>query len=227
MYKDKTFLAVIPARGGSKRIPRKNLLMVGNKSLLERTIITAQNSAFLDRVILSSEDPEIIEHALGCGCEIPFCRPVGLADDTASSFSVLEHAINNLEETYDYIVLLQPTSPLRVHADIDLTIKTCIDRKALACVTVNTPQQSPFLCCTLSDERRIKPLIDIRFMQGKRGQDLSDTYCINGAVYVAETIWFLKNRTFVTEDTAVYIMPLERSIDIDTWEDVRIAEGLI
>jgi len=227
MYNGKTFLAVIPARGGSKRIPRKNLLMVGNKSLLERTIITAQNSAFLDRVILSSEDPEIIEHATDCGCEVPFGRPMPLASDTASSFDVLEHAINYLEESYDYIVLLQPTSPLRVPTDIDLTIKTCIDRRAPACVTVNSPQQSPFLCCTLSDEWKIKPLLDIRLMQGKRGQDLSDTYCINGAVYVAETDWFLKNRTFVTEDTVVYIMSLERSIDIDTWEDIRIVEGLI
>ena len=227
MYKDKSILAVVTARGGSKRIPKKNLSTLGGMSLLERTLIAAAHSALLDRTILSSEDDEIIAHAVECACEVPFIRPAELASDEATSYDVLEHAIHTLEDKYDYIVLLQPTSPFRLCTDIDMSIRECIDKQAPACVSVSIPRQSPYLSCTISANRKIEPLLDIGLMQGKRSQDLPEAYCINGAVYVARTAWLLKNKTFVTEDTVAYIMPASRSIDIDESIDLRIAGGLI
>ncbi len=229
MYKEKTFLGVITARGGSKRIPDKALQYVLGRSLLGTTILTAQKSKYLDRTILSSDSWKIIKHAELYKCEAPFIRPSFLADDTTPSADVLIHAIERLKYvgyTYDYIVLLQPTSPLRAVVDIDETIKLCIDSNAPACVSVNEPKQSPFLCFSLDDSSKLYPLIDIRLAQGVRGQDLPKAYCVNGAVYVAETSWFMTYETFVTTETVAYIMPTNRSIDIDVWEDLYEAEEI-
>jgi N-acylneuraminate cytidylyltransferase len=215
MFRGKTILGIILARGDSKRIPNKALQCVGDISLLARTIMASQESGLLDRIILSSDSW--------------FIRPSFLAQDTTPSVDVIEHAIRRLENegyTYDYVVLLQPTSPLRISFDIDATIKQCIEAEAPACVSVNVPLQSPFLCVSINNSYNISSLLDMKSLQGVRSQDLPVVYCINGAVYVAEVSWLIKNKTFVTEKTVAYVMPMRRSIDIDTWEDIIIAEAL-
>jgi CMP-N,N'-diacetyllegionaminic acid synthase len=119
MFEGKTILAIVPARGGSKGVPRKNIRLLAGKPLIAWTIDEAKKSRYIDRLILSSEDDEIIEVAREFGCEIPFKRPDELAQDDTPGIESVIHAINTLEEKYDFVVLLQPTSPLRTVEDID------------------------------------------------------------------------------------------------------------
>ena len=113
MINGKTVLAIIPARGGSKGVPKKNILSIGGKPLIAWTIQAAKNATFIDRLILSSDCQEIIQTALKYGCEVPFVRPDELATDQAGSAAVVSHALASLKESYDYVVLLQPTSIFR------------------------------------------------------------------------------------------------------------------
>ena len=128
MLNGKTILAIIPARGGSKGIPRKNIKPLAGKPLIAWTIEEAKKSKYIDRLILSSEDEEIIRIAKKWGCEVPFVRPKEFAEDETSGIEPILHAIETLSEKYDYVCLLQPTSPLRTVNDIDGCIKKCIDR---------------------------------------------------------------------------------------------------
>lgn len=216
MINGKSVIAIIPARGGSKGLPRKNILALGGKPLIAWAIEAAQASQYLDRVILSSDDDEIISVAASFGCEVPFKRHLSLAaDDTPSS----EVVIDALERCsgYDLVVLLQPTSPLRTAEDIDKTIEQCEVLNAPACVTVCETDQSPYWMFTLEREAYLLPIVQRSLLT--RRQDLPSTYILNGAVYVARTDWFLKERTFISTTTVAYIMPASRSVDIDTEED--------
>lgn len=121
---NKKVLAVITARGGSKRVPRKNLRKIGDQTLLERTVQAALNAETVGRCVLSSDCSKIIEEALDYGCDVPFVRPSELATDSAKSEDVLEHALDNLPG-FDWVLLLQPTSPFRTSGDIDLLSNLC------------------------------------------------------------------------------------------------------
>jgi N-acylneuraminate cytidylyltransferase len=136
MIEGQSVLAVIPARGGSKGVPRKNLRDVAGRPLIAWTIAAARGSSHIDRLVLSSDDEEIMETARRHGCDVPFRRPAELATDEADSMAVVMHAVETLAERYDYVVLLQPTSPLRASADIDGAIATCLRHMAPSCVTV-------------------------------------------------------------------------------------------
>src|SRR5262245_25182815 len=125
MIDAKRVLGLITARGGSKGVPRKNVRPLGGKPLLAWTIEAARNAPVIDRLILSSDDAEIIEVARAWGCEVPFVRPPELATDTADSVEVVRHALSTLGEDYDYVVLLQPTSPLRTGEDIENCVRLC------------------------------------------------------------------------------------------------------
>ena len=119
MKADRKILAVIPARGGSKGLPRKNLLPLGDRPLICWTIAAALAAKRITRVIVSTDDREIAAAAAACGCEVPFLRPPQLATDTAGSADVMRHAVDSLEEDYDWLMLLQPTSPFRTADHID------------------------------------------------------------------------------------------------------------
>ena len=136
-------LALITARGGSKRLARKNLRAVAGRSLLARAIAAERAAATVDRVILSSDDAEIIAAALAAGCEVPCVRPPDLAADATDSMAVVHHALAALAERYDLIVLLQPTSPLRTAADIDGAVGHCVTLAAPACVAVTACANPP------------------------------------------------------------------------------------
>ena len=144
MISGKSILAIIPARGGSKGIPRKNIKLLAGKPLIAWTIDEAKKSIYIDRLILSSEDEEIIRIAKEWGCEAPFIRPAELAEDNTPGIDVVIHAIDALKEKYDYLVLLQPTSPLRKVEDIDRCIETCIDRNVPACISVSETMNHPY-----------------------------------------------------------------------------------
>lgn len=225
MINGKSVLAIIPARGGSKGVPRKNIKVLAGKPLIAWTIEEAQKSKYIDLLILSSDDAEIITVAKEWGCEAPFVRPPELATDATSGIEPILHAINNIPG-YDYVVVLQPTSPLRKFMDIDGALETCINREAVACVSITKVNKTPYWMFSLCNDLRLKPFVKGGNLAMPR-QLLPDIYELNGAIYLAETDWFKETKTFINQDTIGYIMPVERSLDIDSLSDFIYAETLI
>lgn len=216
-------LAIIPARGGSKGIPRKNIREVGGKPLTAWTIEEANKSKYIDRLILSSEDEEIIKVAKAWNCEVPFVRPAQLARDDTPGIEPVLHSIEKLPAKYDYVVLLQPTSPLRKAEDIDGCIELCVKRNSPSCVSVTEPGKNPYWMYTIDEKGRIRPLIET-VVPITRRQDLPRVYALNGAVYVAKTEWLKNKRTFITTETIAYVMPDERSLDVDTELGLKLCD---
>lgn len=221
MYQQKKILAIIPARGGSKGVPRKNIRPLLGKPLIQWSIEEAQKSQYIDRVILSSEDSEIIQIAREGGCEVPFVRPLELAQDETTGIDVIVHALETLTEQYDYVVVLQPTSPLRTTEDIDTAISQIMTQDAEFCVSVTYPEKHPYWSFLLTDTHRLKSVFsDIP----SRRQLLPQMVTLNGAIYIANTRAFLEQKTFLTAVTCAYLMPKERSFDIDTELDFQLCE---
>ncbi len=210
-------LAIIPARGGSKGVPGKNIRIVGNKPLIAWTIEAALCAAHIGRAIVSSDDPAIIDVSREHGCEVPFIRDTQLAGDKTPTIEVVLDAIERCPG-YDWVVLLQPTSPLRTAADIDNAVAMCITANASSCVSVAATQESPYWMFTLIEGDRLKSLLPNAAVT--RRQDLPAVYSLNGAIYVARTEWIKREKKFVGDDTIAYVMPAERSIDIDTESDL-------
>lgn len=229
MIQGQSVLAVITARGGSKRLPGKNIRPFGGKPLLAWTVEAARASKSIDRLIISSDDAAILDVARQAGCEVPFVRPAELAGDHASSVDVAVHAVTALEARYDWLVLLQPTSPLRLGSDIDACLELALSRGAPACVSLTEPEKSPYVMFRLDEEARIAPVLSLEGvnLQHARSQDFPKVYEINGAVFAVRTDYFLENRTFFDERCLGWIMPRTRSVNIDTWLDFRIGEMLL
>ena len=219
-------LAIVPARGGSQGMPGKNLLEVAGKPLLGWTFDAASRCARLTRTILSSDSEEICAAARSLGLEVPFVRPAELARNDTPGIEPVLHALDVLEEDFDYVVLLQPTSPLRLAADIDAALDQCLQGGAPACVSVSEVEPSPYWSFVLGEQGRLKPLIESsrRFT---RRQDLPAVYGLNGAVYVAEVEWLRRERSFVTSETAASVMPRERAADLDDDLDLVLIEALL
>ncbi|MHA7875796.1 acylneuraminate cytidylyltransferase family protein [Roseivivax sp.] len=218
---DKGLLAIIPARGGSKGLPRKNVLPLGAQPLIAWTIRAALASAAVQRVIVSTDDREIAEAARAAGAEVPFLRPPELASDTATSADVVAHALAQAPG-FASGVLLQPTSPFRTAEDIDAAQALWRAGQAATCVSVCEAEESPWLMFTRDQGGqlgRVLPLPE----QGLRRQDLAPAYLLNGAMYFFRTEDFLADRQFVSDDTVGYVMPRARSLDIDTAEDLELA----
>jgi len=226
MIDGKTFIGIIPARGGSKGVPRKNIHEVGGKPLIAWTIQEAKKSRHLDRLILSSEDQAIVETARALDCEVPFLRPSELARDDTPGVDPVLHAIETLSTKYDYVVLLQPTSPLRNAEDIDGCIEHCLRKNAPSCVSVTRQNKSPYWMFTLDENGRMVSVFDSASSR-KRRQDLPGVYVLNGAVYVAETEWITQKKAFISNHTVAYIMPRERSLDIDDHFDMDLFAFLV
>jgi N-acylneuraminate cytidylyltransferase len=215
-------LAVIPARGGSKGVPRKNIREVGGRPLIAWTIEEARKSKYIDRLVLSSDDAEIIAVARSWGCEAPFVRPAELARDESPGIDPVLHAME-MVPGFDWLVLLQATSPLRTVDDIDGCLERCAATGADACVSVTPAEQSPYWMFTLGNDGRMRPLLPASGESSRR-QDLPPAYLLNGAVYVAGCEWLRRTKTFVTEETIGFVMPPERSLDIDTERDLQILD---
>lgn len=218
-------LALITARGGSKGLPGKNVRPLADKPMIIWTVEAALGSALVDRVIVSSDDPGIIAAATGAGAEAPFIRPNHLATDEATSEEVVIHALDTLKESFDVLVLLQPTSPLRTAEDVDAAIRLCIDTGAPSCISVVEPAKPPYWMYHMDSTGRLARLLDPG--EAKRRQDLPTTWAANGAVFVARIPWFRENLRFVGEGTVGSPMPAERSVDIDTSLDFQLAEILM
>lgn len=214
MINGQKVLGIIPARGGSKTVLRKNIRLLAGKPLIAWTIEEAGKSKYIDRLIVSSEDAEIIKVAQEWGAEVPFVRPKELAEDETPGIEPVIHAINNIEEQFDYIVLLQPTSPLRTVIDIDECICYCITENAAVCVSVSIVDKNPYWMYTLEKNQIISPFMQTERYFDRR-QDLPEVYVLNGAIYLARTDYLLNARNFISNETRAYIMPADRSVDID------------
>lgn len=221
-----TVLGVICARGGSKGLPRKNVLELGCKPMVAWSVEAAKRAQRLDRVILSTDDEEIAAAAAKAGGEVPFLRPPELAGDASSIYDVLLHALDNAGQAYDHVVLLQATSPLRRAEDIDGCVDLCLRSGAPAAISVVRAAKPPQWMYLLDDALRLKPAFQDQTAIDRR-QEAKDYFLPNGAVYVASTGWLRENRTFVGPETRAYLMPPERSIDIDTRFDLVVARAVL
>lgn len=217
-------LGLIPARGGSKGIPRKNIRPIAGKPLIAWTIEAALRSPALDAVVVSTDDPETAEAAISAGAEVPFMRPADLAQDHTPGIDPVLHALAELPE-FDAVLLMQPTSPLRSTADIDDCLDLAWTRGASSVVSVSEPDTHPFWTYQLSGDQTLKRLIDAPPVM--RRQQLPSVYALNGAIYYARAEWLMTNRTFVAAETLAFVMPRARSVDIDTLLDWQIAEMLL
>lgn len=227
MIDSKKVLGVIPARGGSKGVPQKNIIDLGGQPMIAWTINAARKSQYLDRVIVSTEDPDIREVAQRAEADLPFIRPRELAADETLIEDVLFHALDSLNEEYDYIVLLQPTSPFRTTADIDACIERCVRHSAPVCIAVTQPEEPPQWMFYVGEDHRLLPIMENGFAVKRRRQELRQAWCINGAVFVMHVDWYRSTKNFLCNETIAYLMPRERSVNIDTTEDLLFARALI
>lgn len=225
MINGRTFLAIIPARGGSKRLPRKNVLNLSGKPLIGWSIEAGLQSKYTDKVIVTSDDDEILEIAHNFGSKT-IKRPNVLASDTATSFDAIKHTIENVDK-YDYIILLQPTSPLRNSRHIDEAIELLISKNAEAIVSVTEMDHNPLWSNPLPEDNSLKGFLRDEILN-QRSQDLETYYRLNGAIYICKTEKLLNEGSFFIKDNIyAYIMDRESSVDIDNLLDFRFAELLI
>ncbi|MFC1621715.1 cytidylyltransferase domain-containing protein [Candidatus Omnitrophota bacterium] len=223
MYKNKKILALIPARSGSKRLPGKNVKLLAGKPLIAWTIEQAKTSKHVDKVIVSTDDKKIARISREYGSEVPFLRPQRLATDKAKSIDVILHGLDQLArdaEFYDIVILLQPTSPLRTSEDIDRAICLLFSKRAKAIISVYENGHRPLWSNTLPRNGSMKDFTSNKHIKGPY-------YTLNGAIYVSHVDHLRKKKEFVGSKTFAYIMPRERSIDIDDKLDFSIADQLL
>jgi CMP-N-acetylneuraminic acid synthetase len=220
-------LAVIPARGGSRAVPRKNLAPVAGRPLIAYTIDAALGCPDLARTIVSTDDPEIADEARAMGCEIPYLRPSELATETTPTVDVVIHALDQLKTAERYVpeivVILQPTSPLRAEHDISCALKILGEDAVDAVVAVTLASTHPEWTFTVGQDgflTRYLPTIS----PTTRRQDLPPAYAPNGAVFVIRRGALLEERTLYPRRTVAYVMPPERSLDIDDSWDLHVAD---
>jgi CMP-N-acetylneuraminic acid synthetase len=214
-------LALIPARGGSKGVPRKNIRDLLGRPLLAWSIEAANQAARVDRIVVSTEDEEIADVARAWGADVPFLRPSELAQDDTPGMEPVLHALSELPQ-YDWVLLLQPTSPLRTADDIEGIIRFCLEHDAPAAVSVCEVSKHPHWMYRCGANHRLVPFTDAPLVS--RRQDLPPVYALNGALYLARCDWLLQQRQFIAEETLGYEMPAHRSADIDSaidWEWVE------
>lgn len=232
MINEKSILAVILARGGSKGIPGKNIKELKGKPLIAYTIEEAKKSEYIDRIILSTDDNEIARVGQDYGAEVPFMRPEELARDDSLSRDAILHALDWLEENEDYtpeyLMILQPTSPLREVKDIDNSIEKIVKEDADSIIGICETEKHPYWMIEIKTGEVVP--FNKEGIKCTRRQDLPDIYHINGAIYVAKTELYIKNEEPWRNEkigTIPYIMPKERSVDIDNMLDWKLVELLL
>ena len=225
MFKGKKILGIIPARSGSKELKDKNIKKLNNKHLIGYTIEAAKRSGIFEKIIVSTDSEKYAKIAKGYGADIPFIREAELSGDNVSTADVILDCILKLEmigEVYDYFILLQPTSPLRNEYDIVQAMELLISKKAKAVVSVCEVEHSSNLNIILDETKSMSGFMkDLKFV---RRQDFKKEYRLNGAIYIASIEYYKKYKNFYEEDSFAYVMPKERSIDIDSLMDFKVAE---
>jgi len=218
-------LALVPARGGSKGIPGKNIVSVGGKPLIAWSIEAAQAVATVDRLVVSTDDEAIAAVAKEYDCEVPFMRPAELAADGTPGIDVVLHALDTLAG-FDIVVLLQPTSPFRTSAQIAEAIQLLVDKDAPSVVSVAQSSKPPEWLYYKDDNDQLEPMLKTGEDLLRR-QDSRPVFYLNGAIYVARVGWLRQQRSFLGDGTIAYVMPAENSMDIDEPWDLRLAQAIV
>lgn len=223
-------VGLITARGGSKGIPRKNVRLLAGKPLIAWTIEAARAAHRVDRILVSTDSHEIADVAIQYGAEVPFVRPPELALDNTSHLDVALHALqwikNNQYAEADYLVTLQPTSPLRIASDIDGAVDLAMRTDADAVIGVCESESHPYLMHRRADNGVLTPFVTSN-IQYLRRQDLPLAYRINGAVYVHHVQRLKATRVWFPPNAVGYVMPNERSLDVDTEWDLKLVDFLL
>jgi len=226
-------LFLITARGGSKSVPRKNLRQLGGISLVGFKAISARRSKYCTRLIVSSEDPEIQQDAASYQAEVPFTRDAELATDTASSFDVIQHAMDwidqNTNEHYEAIMLLEPSSPFATSLDLDNAVELMIERNASAVIGLRQMEINSVFVGELDEQGRMTKIIDQMQKRYLRRQDARPEYTMNGALYLFKWDLFRKHQTIYGDRDNTYGLVMDRhySLEIDDLIDLHWAEFLV
>jgi CMP-N,N'-diacetyllegionaminic acid synthase len=231
MINAKRVLGLIPARGGSKGLPGKNIRPINGLPLLAWSIRAARKSHYLDRVIVSTDSQEIAETAKAHGGEAPFLRPAELASDTAGSIDVILHALDFCKdqgETYDYIVLLEPTSPLRTVEDIDRSLEALAEHPTAEAVVsvVQAEASHPVFCSRAGPDGLIKPFMG-KAIEHLRRQDLGEALYPEGTIYISSVPALQDRRSFYHEKTLAYIVERHKQFEVDEEMDLVMIEALM
>ncbi len=229
---DKKILAVITARKNSNGLPGKNIKLLGGKPLILYTAEVAKKSKFITHLIVSTDDPEAARICSEAGVDVPFMRPAELALDTTPHLPVMQHAISFMENklgiVFDYVVILQPTSPFRTADDIDKTIEKLISSGADSAVSLVevAAHEHPVKIKKMVDGDLITPY-SVEEKEGMRRQDFPTAYKRSGAVYCMRRDLFMKDNRLYGDKVAGHVVPKERSVDIDYLIDWVIAEYML
>lgn len=229
---NKKILCIIPARGGSKGVYRKNLRNLGNKPLIQWTIDEAKKSQFIDRIVVSTEDEEIKSVCTLLETEV-IKRPVSLAGDDSSAIDALLYTLNLLEDTDkyypEYLLQLQCTSPFRSVEDIDNAIKTLLlsEKDVHSLISVSKEESPPWWLKNINEDGILSDFISYDKQKYTRRQSFPSVYRLNGAIYLCEVTQFKKYKSFETDKTLAYIMNNDSSIDIDTEQDLKWANHIV
>lgn len=214
-------ISIIPARGGSKGIPKKNIIDLNGKPLITYTIEASLKSKFITKTIVSSDSDEILEISKRYGAEV-LKRPSELALDTTASEPVITHVLKNIEniDEYEYLILLQPTSPLRDERDIDEAFEKLLNSNADGLISTKVIDNK-ILKAFLDDENGYLKGVSNNSFPFMRRQDLPKVYMPNGAIYIIKIKDFLKEEKLFTEKIISFEMSEEKSLDVDTFDDIK------
>ena len=223
-------IAIIPARGGSIGVPGKNIKEMNGKPLIWYTINVAKKSKFIDKIIVSTDDNEIAKIAKSYEVEVPFMRPKELARDDSIAIDNYIYTIDRLNKEFNYsigeFIILQPTSPLRTSLDINNAIQIFIEKKADSVISVSEAIHPPIWSKTIDEKGILRDYFDIK-IGNKNRQDIEKAYMPNGAIFIFKYLLIKEKYSYYSDKTYPYIMPLERSIDIDSKLDFEFAEYLM
>jgi len=229
VFDDRPVLALIPARGGSKGLPGKNVAPLRGRPLIAWTIAAARECASVDEVVVSTDDDAIAEAAAAAGARVPFRRPAELASDEAHMGDVIAHAVATLAETdplYAWLLLLQPTSPLRTAAHIDAAFARLTESGGSAVVSVCKAEHNPRWTAELPPDGNMAAFADAAATRANR-QELGVFYRLNGAIYLADLVYWMAHAGFIGPATYAYVMAQDESVDVDSRLDLDLAALLM
>jgi CMP-N,N'-diacetyllegionaminic acid synthase len=230
MYQKNHFIVIIPARGGSKGIPKKNIVDLAGRPLIAWSIEAALNSKYTDEVIVSTDDQEIADISIKYGAKVPFFRPVEFAQDNSPATDPVNHFLEWSLKEYDQypenIILIQPTSPLRTSADIDNAIVKFVTSNASSLISVCEPSQHPSDCILFSEKTGLERIELSRDEKIPGRQGYKPVYFIDGAIYITSTKRYLDKGTMFDNDSQIIILPKSHCIDIDSDYELELARAI-
>lgn len=233
MIDNARILAIVPARSGSKGLPGKNIRMLHGKPLLAWPIAAARNSRYIDKVVISTDSQAYADIAREHGAEVPCLRPPELAADTAPSSAAVIHMLDTLEakgEHYDYLVLLEPTSPLTEGSDVDAALESLVRNRAVADALVSVSELNsshPAFAVKRSSEGLVSPFAAVDFTRLPRRQDIDPVYALDGSLYISATDFYRRTLSFCHDRTLSHVMPHYKSHEVDDLIDFICIEAIL